>query len=222
MNNQITIISGMLSVTLLLTIIMAEFMTLAAPNAFGQQAVFDNIDKGNRGLALDTTENNHSTNSNNVTDHNIVAISTTTSTNDSTSVPSGNVTQIIPIITVRDVINSTYTAPRDADEDESARRLGRAVRDRIVDIFHTVVATNATIIISSATITNAFVNESITINNYTRLREIIPDQVEAAMVGIRAMSQPAKPLLELHTDIETMCTANNISFANCDMNIKIR
>jgi hypothetical protein len=38
MNNQITIISGILSVTLLLPTITAEFLTLAAPNAFGQQA----------------------------------------------------------------------------------------------------------------------------------------------------------------------------------------
>jgi hypothetical protein len=71
MNNQITNISGILSVTLLLPTITAEFLTLAAPNAFGQQAVFDNIDKGSGGPALDITGNN---NNNNVTDYNIVAI----------------------------------------------------------------------------------------------------------------------------------------------------
>ena len=80
---------------------------------------------------------------------------------------------------------------------------------------------NATII-STATITNSFVNESTTINNHTRLLEIIPDQVEVALARIRAVSQPANSLLELHTDIETVCSANNIALAECDMNIKIR
>jgi hypothetical protein len=79
---------------------------------------------------------------------------------------------------------------------------------------------NATII-STARITNDFVDESTTINNYTRLLEIIPDQVEAALAGIRAISQPANPLLELHTDIESVCIANVTSLADCDMNIRI-
>lgn len=65
MNNQISIIRGILSVTLLLPTITAEFLTLAAPNAFGQQAVFDNIDKGSIGLALDITGNDNSNNNNN-------------------------------------------------------------------------------------------------------------------------------------------------------------
>jgi hypothetical protein len=80
---------------------------------------------------------------------------------------------------------------------------------------------NATII-STARITNDFVDESTTINNYTRLLEIIPDQVEAALAGIRAISQPANPLLELHTDIETVCIANNTSLADCSIDIRIR
>jgi hypothetical protein len=217
MNNQITIISGILSVTLLLPTITAEFLTLAAPNAFGQQAVFDNIDKGSGGPALDITGNNN----NNVTDYNIVAISTTTGTNNSSSTPSSNMTETIPMITVHDVINSTYIAPKEADENESERRIGRAIRDRVNDIFHTVVMSNATII-STARITNGFLDESATINNYTRLLEVIPDQVRAALAGIRAISQPANPLLELHTDIETVCIANNTSLADCSIDIRMR
>jgi hypothetical protein len=217
MNNQITNISGILSVTLLLPIITAEFLTLAAPNSFGQQAVFDNIDKGSGGPALDIIGNNN----NNATDYNIVSISTTTGTNNSSSVPSSNMTETIPMITVHDVINSTYTAPKEVDEGDLERRISRAVRDRINDIFHTVVMNNATII-STARITNDFVDESTTINNYTRLLEIIPDQVEAALAGIRAISQPANPLLELHTDIETVCIANNTSLADCSIDIKMR
>ena len=220
MNNQFTIISAILSGTLLLSTITAQFLTLAAPNAFGQQAAIDNIDKGSSGPALDITGNDNS--NNNVTDYNIVAVSTTTGTNSSSSsVLSSNMTETIPMITVHDVINSTYTAPKEADEDESERRISRAVRDRINDIFHTVVMSNATII-STAIITNDFVDESTTINNYTRLLEIIPDQVEAALTGIRAMSQPANPLLELHTDIETVCIANDTSLADCSIDIRIR
>src|SRR5215218_4116920 len=145
------------------------------------------------GPALDITGNNN----NNVTDYNIVAISTTTGTNNSSSTPSSNMTETIPMITVHDVINSTYIAPKEADENESERRIGRAIRDRVNDIFHTVVMSNATII-STARITNGFLDESATINNYTRLLEVIPDPVRAALAGIRAISQPANPLLELH------------------------
>jgi len=219
MNNQITIISGILSVTLLLPTITAEFLTLAVPDAFGQQAVFDNIDKGSSGLALDITGNNNNSN-NKVTDYNIVAISTTTGTNNSSSAPSSNMTETIPIITVHDVINSTYIAPKEVDENESERRIGRAIRDRVNDIFHTVVMSNATII-STARITNDFLDESATINNYTRLLEVIPDQVGVALAGIRAISQPANPLLELHTDIETVCIANNTSLADCSIDIRM-
>jgi hypothetical protein len=221
MNNQIIIISGILLVTLLLPTVTADFLTLATPSAFGQQAVFDNIDKGSsRRPVWDITGNNTRSN-NNMTDYNIVTISTTTGTNDSSSVPSGNMTETTPMITVHDIINSTYIAPKDVNEDESERRIGRAIRDRINDISHTVVSSNATII-SAATITNGFLDESTSINNYTRLLEIIPDQVEAALSGIKAVSQPANPTLELHTDIESVCIANNTSLANCDMNIRIR
>jgi hypothetical protein len=221
MNNQISIISGILLVTLLLPTVSADFLILAAPNAFGQQAVFDNIDNDSSGPVSDITGNNNSTSSSHVTDYNIVAISTTTGTNDSSSVSSGNMTETIPMITVHDVINSSYIAPKAVDEDESERRISRAIRDRINDIAHTVVSSNATII-STATITNSFVDESTTINNHTRFLEIIEDQVEAALAGIRAMSQPANPLLELNTDIESVCIANVTSLADCDMKIRIR
>ena len=217
MNNHIFIMSGILSVMLLLPTTTGEFLTLAAPNAFGQQGMFDSFDKDSGGSASDTTNNNN----NNITHYNIVPVSTTIGTDGTSSAPSGNMTETIPTITVRDVINSTYIVPRDLDEDESERRIGRAIRDRINDVFHTVVASNATII-STATITNDFLDESTTINNHTRLLEIIPDQLEAALAGIRAMSQPANPLLELHTDIETVCIANDTSLADCNMNIRIR
>lgn len=218
MNNHIFIMSGILSVMLLLPTITGEFLTLAAPNAFGQQGMFDSFDKDSGGSASDTTNNN---NNNIITDYNIVPVSTTIGTNGTSSAPSGNMTETIPTITARDVINSTYIVPRDLDEDESERRISRAIRDRINDVFHTVVASNATII-STATITNSFLDESTSTNNHTRLLEIIPDQLEAALAGIRAMSQPANPLLELHADIETVCIANDTSLADCDMNIRIR
>lgn len=210
--------SGILSVTLFLPTITGEFLTLAAPNAFGQQVMFDSLDKDSGSSASDTTNNN---NNNIITDYNIVPISTTTGTNDSNSAPSGNMTETIPMITVLDVINSTYIVPRDFDEDESERRIGRAIRDRINDVLHTVVMNNATII-SNVTVTYGFVNESTTINNHTRLLEIIPDQVEVALEVIRAISQPANPMLELHTDIEAVCIANDTSLADCDIKIRIR
>ncbi len=218
MNNHIFIMSGLLSVMLLLPTITGEFLTLAAPNAFGQQVMFDSFDKDSGGSASDTANNN---NNNIITDYNIVPVSTTIGTNGTSSAPSGNMTETIPMITVLDVINSTYIVPRDLDEDESERRISRAIRDRINDILHTVVMSNATII-STATITNSFLDESTSTNNHTRLLEIIEDQVDAALAGIRTMSQPANPLLELHTDIETVCIANDTSLADCDMNIRIR
>lgn len=125
------------------------------------------------------------------------------------------------MISAVDVINSTYIVPKEVDDDDSERRISRAIRDRINDISHTVVVRNATIT-STATVTNSLVNESITINNYTRLLEIIPDQVEVAVAGIRAASQPANPMIEIHTDIETVCDASNTTLAECNINIRIR
>lgn len=85
---------------------------------------------------------------------------------------------------------------------------------------HNVVMSNATII-SIATISNSFVDESTTVNNYTRLLEIIQDQVEVALAGIRSTSQPANPTIEIQTDIETVCDANNTTLAECNINIRI-
>jgi hypothetical protein len=217
MKNQIIIVIAILSVALLLSSILMEFQALATPNPFGQQVTFDSIVRDGRGSASHVTNNRMS-------DSNMVAISTTTGTNGGAiSTPSGNTNQTnqtTPMISVVDVINSTYIVPKEIDEDDSERRISRAIRDRINDISHTVVMSNATII-STATISNSFVDESTTVNNYTRLLEIIPDQVEVALAGIRAASQPANPTIEIQTDIETVCDANNTTLAECNINIRI-
>ena len=215
MNNQIIIIIGILSVALLLPSLPTEFQVLATPNPFGQQVMVSSIVNDYSSSASHTINNRMSEN-------NIVAISTTAGTNGGAiSTSSGNTNQTTPMISVVDVINSTYIVPTETDEDDSERRISRAIRDRINDISHTVVMSNATII-STATITNSFVNESTTLNNYTRLLEIIPDQVEVALAGIRAASQPANPMIEIHTDIETVCDADNTTLAECNINIRIR
>jgi hypothetical protein len=214
MNNQIIIIIGILSVALLLPSMPTEFQVFATPNPFGQQVMGDSI-------VYDYSSSASHTINNRMSENNIVAISTTTGTNGAISTSSGNTNQTTPMISVVDVINSTYIVPTETDEDDSERRISRAIRDRINDISHTVVMSNATII-STATITNSFVNESTTINNYTRLLEIIPDQVEVALTGIRAASQPANPMIEIHTDIETVCGANNTTLAECNIKIRIR
>ena len=206
------LVSIILSVAMFVpTNITSGFQTSVA-NA-SAQFMIDTANEGNSSAALDTEDNDTSTSDINMTDDNIVAISTITATSNSSAAPSNNTIRTSPTITVKDVVNSTYVASKDDDEDSSERRIVRAIRDRINDLLHTVVSTNATII-STATITNDFLNESTTINNYTRLLEIIPDQVEAALAGIRAISQPANPLLELNTDIETVCIANNTSLAD--------
>jgi hypothetical protein len=214
MNNQIIIIIGILSVALLLPSMPTEFHVLATPNPFGQQVMVGSI-------ANDYSSSASHTINNRMSENNIVAISTTTGTIGAMSTSSGNTNQTTPMISVVDVINSTYIAPTETDEDDSERRISRAIRDRINDISHTIVMSNATII-STATITNSFVDESTTINNYTRLLEIIPDQVEVALTGIRAASQPANPMIEIHTDIETVCGANNTTLAECNIKIRIR
>ena len=214
MNIQIIIIIGILSLALLLPNMPAEFHVLATPNPFGQQVMVGSI-------ANDYSSSASQTINNRVSENNIVAISTTTGTIGAMSTSSGNTNQTTPMISVVDVINSTYIVPTETDEDDSERRISRAIRDRINDISHTVVMSNATII-STATVTNSFVNESTTINNYTRLLEIIPDQIEVALAGIRAASQPANPRIEIHTDIETACDANNTTLAVCNIKIKIR
>jgi hypothetical protein len=214
MNNQIIIIIGILSVPLLLPSMPTEFHVLATPNPFGQQVMVGSI-------VYDYSSSASHTINNRMSENNIVAISTTTGTSGAISTSSGNTNQTTPMISVVDVINSTYIVSTETDEDDSERRISRAIRDRINDISHTVVMSNATIT-STATITNSFVNESTTLNNYTRLLEIIPDQVEVALAGIRAASQPANPMIEIHTDIETVCDANNTTLAECNINIRIR
>ena len=214
MNIQIIIIIGILSVALLLPSMPTEFHVLATPNPFGQQVMVDSIENDYNSSASHTITNRMSEN-------NIVAISTTTGTIGAMTMSSGNTNQTSPMISVVDIINSTYIVPTETYEDDSERRISRAIRDRINDISHTVVMSNATII-STATITNSFVNESSTINNYTRLLEIIPDQVEVALAGIRAASQPANPMIEIHTDIEAACDANNTTLAECNIKIRIR
>jgi hypothetical protein len=215
MNTQIIIIIGILSLALLLLNIPTEFHVLATPNPFGQQVMVDSIANDYSSSA------SHSINNRRMPENNIVAISTTTGTIGAMSTSSGNTNQTTPMISVVDVINSTYIVPTETDGDDSERRISRAIRDRINDISHTVVMSNATII-STVTVTNSFVNESTTLNNYTRLLEIIPDQIEVALAGIRAASQPANPMIEIHTDIETACEANNTTLAVCNIKIRIR
>jgi hypothetical protein len=220
MSNQIIIICEILAVTMLLPTIAAEFfLTLAGPNVFGQQLIFENIDKERSNSALNTANDN---NSNIVTENNVVTISTTTGTNNTTGSLSSNTTETIPMMTAVDIINSTYIVPRGIEEEDSESRMGRAVRDRVNDVIHTIVMSNATII-STATITNGFLNESITTNNNTRLlEELIPDQVEIAFERIRTTVQSTNAPLELHADIETVCIADDTSSADCDINIIIR
>ncbi len=215
MNNQIIIITGVLSVALLLLpSITPKFPTLASPIPLTQQLMLDSIVKDYNSSASHTTNTRLSGN-------NIVAISTTTGiTNGAISTRFGNTNQTTSMISVVDVINSTYIVSTETDEDDSERRISRAIRDRINDISHTVVMSNATII-STATIMNSFVNESTTLNNYTRLLEIIPDQVEVALAGIRAASQPTNPNVEVRTDIDMICNANNTTLAECNINIRI-
>ena len=214
MNIQIIIIIGILSLALLLPNMSTEFHVLATTTTFGQQVMVGSI-------ANDYSSSASHTINNRMSENNIVAISTTTGAIGAMSTSSGNTNQTTPMISVVDVINSTYIVPTETDEDDSERRISRAIRDRINDISHTVVMSNATII-STANVTNNFVNESTTINNYTRLLEIIPDQIEVALAGVRAASQPANPMIEIHTDIETACDANNTTLAACNIKIRIR
>ena len=214
MNNQIILITTILSFTLILSTISAEFVTLTPRSAFGQSLMFDKFDTESSSSPVMNMSNNR------VTDDNIVEISTTTSTNASSPTPSSNLTVTTPRITVIDAINSTYTAPKGSGEDESERRIARGIRDRVNDVLHTVIASNATII-TAATITNVFANESTTTNNNTRMLEVIPDQVHIAFERIRALSQPTNPLLELHSDIHTICISNDTSLADCNVNVRI-
>jgi hypothetical protein len=84
MNNQIIIMSGILSVTLFLPTITANFLPLVTPNAFGQHVMFDRTDKGSDAYASDAASNN------NMTDHDIVTVSFITGNLDSNAAPSSS------------------------------------------------------------------------------------------------------------------------------------
>jgi len=219
------VISMILSIAILLpTSVTSGFQSSVPSYAFGQFMI-DRTNEGNTSAALDIRNNNNNTDSdNNITNRSIVAASTTTAINNTSAVPSNNMTNTLPIITIHDVINSTYTASKEGDQDGSERRIARAIRDRINDLTHTLVPSNATII-SNATITNDFTREyTTTINNYTRFLEVIPAQVGIALSAIMAtksLLQPANSMLELYTDIETTCSTNSSSVANCDINMRI-
>ncbi len=214
MVDQIITVVGILSVMLLFSTLPIGLWALAERSPFDQQVISLGRDARHySGYVPYIT-------SNKMTGYNIVPISTTTGTNDTIATPSRNTTQTTPSISVIDVINSTYIAPKAIDEQDSERRIIRAIRDRINDISHTMVRNNATII-STATITNSFVNESTTTNNYTRFLQIIPDYVTVALAEIRAISPPSDPQIEVHTDIETVCIANSTSVAECDINVRI-
>jgi hypothetical protein len=142
-------------------------------------------------------------------------------TNDNGAAPSSNMTETIPRITLVDIINSTYTAPADIDDDELDRFILRSVSDRIDDVLHTLVSGNATIV-PTATITNDILDQINTTNNTSVFDNILRSHVTLAFERIRATSQPANSLLELRTDIETVCIANSTSLAECDINIRIR
>jgi hypothetical protein len=222
------LMSMILSVGILLpTTIISGFQTSVLSNASGQFMI-DSANEGNSSAALDTGNNNTNTSDNNMTDDNIVATSTITATSNSSAAPSNDTTRTSPTITVKDIVNSTYIASKDDDEDSSERRIARAIRDRVNDLLHTVVSTNATII-STATITNDFLREVTIINNNTRLlEEVLPAQLGVALDRIRAIGSISQPvnsvnsMLELHTDIEMMCIANSTSLANCDISMRIR
>lgn len=145
----------------------------------------------------------------------------TLDTIDNSTAPSSNMTETIPRIRLSDIINSTYTAPDDINEEELDRFIIRSVGDRINDVLHTVVSTNATIV-STATIRNDILNQINTINNTSTLTDILQSHVVLALETIRTISPPANGLLELHTDIEVVCIANDTSLAECDINIIIR
>jgi hypothetical protein len=213
-----------LSVAILLpTTISFGFQTSVPPNAFGQFMI-ESTSEGNSSAASDI-RNNINNSDNNMTDDNIVAVSTITATSNSSAAPSSNLTQSNITLTINDVINSTYIASKEVDQDESEKRIVRAIRDRINDLLHTAVSSNATII-SNAAITNDFIGEFTIINNNTRfLEEVLPTQLGIALDRIRAIgsiSQPANSMLELHTDIEIMCVAHSTSLENCDVSMRIR
>ena len=127
-NNQIIIIIEILSVALLLPSLPTEFQVLATPNPFGQQVTVGSI-------VNDYSSSTSHTINNRMSENNIVAISTTTGTNGGAiSTASGNTNKTAPMISAVDVIYSTHSVPKEVDDDDSERRISRAIRDRINDI----------------------------------------------------------------------------------------
>jgi hypothetical protein len=211
---QIITVVGILSGTLLLSTLPIGLLALAEPSPFDQQVIIWGSDARHyKGYAPFITGSR-------ITDYNIGHISTTSGFRDGIATPSSNTTQAISTILAVDLVNSTYIAPKTIDEGDSDRRIGRAIRDRVNDIAHTMVRSNATII-SNATITNSYHNESATTNNYTRFLEIIPDNVSVALEEIRRISPPSQPDIEIHSDIEISCIPNNDSLGECDINLRI-
>jgi hypothetical protein len=224
MKNQIMVMGMILSIAIFLsTTITSWFQTSVPPNAFGQYMIDSTYESNSIGAS--NIRNNNNNSDNNMADDKIVAVSTITATSNSSAAPSRNVSETNTTITVNDVINSTYIASNEDDQDDSERRIVRAIRDRINDLLHTVVSSNATII-SRANISNDFVGETTIVNNNTRfLEEVLPTQLGIALDRIRAVgsiSQTANSMLELHTDIEIMCVASSTSFGNCDISMRIR
>lgn len=211
---QIITIVGILSGTLLLSTLPIGLLALAEPSPFDQQVIMLGSDARHyKGYAPFITGSK-------ITDYNIGHISTTSGFSDAIATPSRNTTQAIPAISVVDLVNSTFTAPKTIDEEDSDRRIGRAIRDRVNDIAHTMLRSNATII-SDATITNSYHNESTNTNNFTRFLEIIPDNVSGALEEIREISPPSQPDIEIHSDIEISCIPSSESLGECDINVRI-
>ena len=210
MKNRIIVVIVTFVTTLVFAAI-AGLSILAAPGASGQLILDDTA--GENSSALNGTTANS-----NATEDDGVATTTTTGANDS-SVSLGNITGTTSTITVHDTINSTYTFSKE-DEDASDR-IDRVIREWFNDLLHTVARNNATII-STSTITNELLDESTTVNNSTRLFEVLETQIDLALDRIRAASQPSNSTLELHTDIEMVCINNDTSFADCVINMNIR
>jgi hypothetical protein len=125
-----------------------------------------------------------------------------------------------PKITIQDTINSTY-AISDPKSEESEKAIIKAVKDRLIDLVHTVAARNATIT-SSGTITNDSLKESITVNNnYTRIIEVLTDQLEMVLGRTNNASQ-ASNVTQIHTETKMTCISNGTAQANCDIAMKIR
>lgn len=126
----------------------------------------------------------------------------------------------IPQITIRDTINSTYTTS--AKNEESEKAVIKAVKDRLIDLVHTVAVRNATIT-STGTITNDHSKESITVNNNnTRILEVLVDQLKAVLNRTNSVSQVSNATLQIHTETNIMCVNKGTAHATCNIEMRIR